>query len=1060
MRTALLPLLVLAWLAPGTADAQTPTGMIAGVVRDSSGAVIPAVRVVVTNKDTGQSRTVTTAASGDYHAPALLAGVYEVAAEAAGFQRLVNERVIVEAGSTTTVDMFMDVGKITQTVIVRGAEAPQMHYDTSALGGVVARLQIDGLPLNGRGVLELSKLEPGAQQPTQSSNNRTLVPLLGAPAGQNGARTRVTVDGGSVMQIGNGGSVLGFSQEVVQEFQVSTVNLDPSTGMTASGAVNIVTRSGTNQWRGSGFMFFRDHTLSAYPGLVRDPFNPDPFFQRSQFGVEVGGPIHKDKAFFFGTWERSEQRGVVSTQLLTPEFAPLSGIFPSPTDVNRFSGRVDVRLTDKHFAFFRYSDEGISLFGTTGLTAGGFRALPSAWRRQPGRASQSILGLTSVLRTHLVNDLRVSFLFVNSAERSPTEADCAGCLGIGAPSITVMPDLFIGSSLTTRVLGRRYHLNDVAAWQKGSHHIRFGGDLEVAIGGRTDLASDPVTMTLFSPQQVRNFNALPSTPASLRIPLPASFLTLEEILQLPVQSFTVGIGDPRVPQEGFGTERVAPVVRLFCQDTWRLQPRISVNYGLGWTYDAPFNYDLAKPAFLAPVLGENGLAPTRKTWHNFSPSAGFAWNLREDGKTVIRGGAGIYYDFGVPFGTADPERVSLGPRGVGRGTYPNTAITNPLTGIPGVPPGTLLNFRGNPTLFTGVALMQALPAIRANLTQQRGDPNNRDFSVTNIEVDKTGLIVASDLPPISATHASLGVERQIAGGLVVSADFVLRQFSHLGIQPDLNHFSKVGGPVLPVCSPAQRNDPEALCSLGPIKVFSAIGRATYQGLLVRVDKRFSHGWQLLGSYAYSTNVGNNANGINTLVGFNNDDPLANYGPLDRDIRHILSLSGLAQLPRQLQLGVFVTYNSKPPFSAFFSSLDLNGDGTTGDLLPGTKVNQFNRGLGKDDLRRLVEEFNATYAGRTDAQGRNIPSVTLPANFEFGDRFLTADLRLSWMLSLHERWRLTLIGEVFNVFNTANLSGRSGDLSNPGSFGQATSRVTQVFGSGGPRSFQLAARLSF
>lgn len=1055
MRTALLGLIVLAWLAPGEADAQAPTGVIAGVVTDASGGVISPAHVVVTNKDTGQARTFTTTKSGDYSAPFLPAGVYEVAAEAAGFQRLVKDQVIVEAGNTTTVNMPLLVGAIRQTVTVSGADAPQMRYETNALGAVVTRPQIEGLPLNGRGLAELSKLEPGAQQPTQSSNNRTLVPLLGAPAGQNGARTRVTVDGGSVMQIGNGGSVLGLSQEVVQEFQVSTVNLDPSTGVTASGAVNIVTRSGTNQWRGSSFLFFRDHTFTAYPGLARDPFNPHPFFQRSQFGVETGGPIHKDKAFFFGAWERSEQRGVVSTQLLTPEFAPLSGIFPSPTDINRFSVRVDVRLTDRHFAFFRYSDEGISLFGTTGLTAGGFRALPSAWRRQPGQADQGILGLTSVLRMNLVNDLRVSSFFVNSAELSPTAADCAGCLGVGAPSITVAPDLFIGSSLTTRVLGRRYSINDVAAWQKGSHHIRFGGDLEVALGGRTDLASEPVTMTLFSPQQVRNFNALPSTSASRRIPLPVSFLTVADILQLPVQSFVVGIGDAYVPQSDFGQERVAPVVRLFCQDTWRLQPRISVNYGLGWTYDAPFNYDLAKPAFLAPVLGENGLTPTRRNWHDFSPSAGFAWNVRENGKTVIRGGAGIYYDFGVPFSTADPERVSLGPRGTGRGTYPNTAIANPLTGIPGVPFGTLLNFRGNPTLFTGAALMQALPAIRADLTQQRGDPNNSDFSVTNIEVDKTGLIVASDLPAISAIHASLGVQRQIAGGLVVSADFVLRQFSHLGMQPDLNHFSKVGGPVLPVCTPAQRNDPAAPCSLGPIRVFSAIGRATYQGLLVRVDKRFSHGWQFLGSYAYSINVGTNAGN-----GFNNDDPLANYGPLDRDVRHILNLSGLVQLPRQFQLGVFATYNSKPPFSAFFSSLDLNGDGTTGDLLPGTKVNQFNRGLGKEDLRRLVDEFNANYAGRTDAQGRNIPSITLPADFEFGDPFLTADLRLSWMLSLHERWRLTLIGEVFNVFNTANLSGRSGDLSNPDSFGQASSRVTQVFGSGGPRSWQLAARLSF
>src|SRR4029077_9867799 len=126
-------------------------------------------------------------------------------------------------------------------------------------------------------------------QPTRGSNNRTFVPLLSTPAGGNNGRgTRVTVDGGSIMQIGNGGGAMSFSQEEVQEFQVSTVNFDLSTGMTASGSINVATRSGGNQWHGSAFYFFRDHSLSAYPALKRDPLNPDPFFQRKQYGTTVG----------------------------------------------------------------------------------------------------------------------------------------------------------------------------------------------------------------------------------------------------------------------------------------------------------------------------------------------------------------------------------------------------------------------------------------------------------------------------------------------------------------------------------------------------------------------------------------------------------------------------------------------------------------------------------------------------------------------------------------------------------------------------------------------------
>jgi hypothetical protein len=604
---------------------------------------------------------------------------------------------------------------------------------------------------------------------------------------------------------------------------------------------------------------------------------------------------------------------------------------------------------------------------------------------------------------------------------------------MGAPSITVGQDLSIGTSSTTTVLGRRYHPNDVVSWQKGLHHIRLGGDWETSRGGRTSFGDEPVSLNLFSPQDVRDFNAL--QPADLQIPLPASFLTLPEILQLPLQNFSVGIGDPFVPQAGFGNARVWPLVHLFYEDTWRLHPRLVANYGLGWTYDAPLNYDLHKPAYLAPVLGAAGLSPSRKNWKNFSPSVGFAWNMRDDGKTVVRGGVGIYYDFQTSVGIADEERVSLGPRGVGRGYYFSGGIGNPLTDVPGVPQGTLLDL-SNPSRFTGATSLQILPIIRSDFAQSRGDLNNRDFSVTNIEADKQGPLDAAHLPSTSATHLSLGVQREVVHDLVVNADFVVRQFRHTGTPPgflDVNHFTSARGPELKICSDAHAGDPKALCSLGPISLTSGIGSGRYAGLLVRAEKRLSSGWQLLASYAYSSIAGDNFG-----TGFNNDRPLDNYGPRDRDVRHILTLSGLAQLPKRFQVGFLVTYNSKPPFSAFLGGVDLDGDGTYADLLPGTRVNQFNRGLGKGDLRRLADEFNQRYAGKQDAQGGDIPPITLPSKFEFGDSFLTQDVRLSRDFVFHERWRMTLIGEAFNLFNIGNLSGWSGDLLGAG-FGQPTSR---------------------
>jgi hypothetical protein len=1036
-------------------EAQAPTGTIAGRVSDPTGAAIPRIRVVISNKEEGFERSAEASAEGEYSAPALEVGNYEVTVEAPGFKRLLRAAVV-EAGGTTKVDLVLSLGPSSESITVDGA-TPQMRYDSYDISGVTTESQIDGLPLNGRDFLELAKLEPGALQATRGSNNRTFVPLLSTPAGGNNGRgTRVTLDGGSVMQIGNGGTAMGFSQEVVQEFQASTVNFDLSTGMTASGSINVATRSGSHQWHGSAFYFFRDHSLSAYPALKRDPFNPDPFFQRQQYGAAIGGPIRKDRLFVLGTFERNDQRGVVSTELLDPAFASLSRITPSPTHVDQFSVRLDWHMNQTNSMFVRQSHEGGFSFAPTTVNGLGNLAYPSAWTRQPTWADQSILGLTSQFGSTWVNDLRFSYFLVSSSEQAPTEANCAGCLGIGAPAINVSnSELYIGTSTSTVVLGRRYHLNDIAAYQQGTHNLRFGGDWETTRGGRTDTADQPVTMNLFSPEQVRDFNIL--QPPGNRLPLPPSFLTLADILQLPLQDFTVGIGDPRVPQSGFGKTRIAYLIHLFVQDTWHLLPRLTVSYGLGWSFDTPLNYDLRKPAFLAPVLGPNKLGPTQKNWANFSPAAGFAWTPWKNRKTVIRGGAGLYYDFQTAFGISDDERVSLGPGGVGRGSYDGGGIPNPLTNVPGVQQGTLLQFR-SPTAFTGESLVQALPTIRANLAAQRGNPNNTDFSVTNIEVDKQGSVVGAHMPNASSTNVGLGVQRELARDFVINADVVYRHFVHIGgSYPeliDVNHFSSARGPVLHICTGAERTNPKALCSLGPMNLTSGIGSGNYRGLLLRAEKRFSRGWQFLGSYAYSSSQGNGFG-----IGFNNDDPLSNYGPLNTDYHHILNVSSLVQLPKQFELGTFITYVSRPPFSVYLGGLDFDGDGTFGDLLPGTKVNEFNLGLGKADLQRLVGAFNRTYAGKTDSQGTPIPLVTLPAHFEFGDPLVTQDLRFSRSLPLGEHIQLGLIGEVFNVFNIANLSGRSGNLLSRG-FGQPKSRITQVFGSGGPRAFQFAVRLSF
>ena len=1034
----------------GLATAQVPTGSIVGVVRDPSGAAVPEARVEVVSNATGLARTITTSTNGEFSFSALPAGGYEVSTEAPGFQSTMRHAEV-ETGTTTTADLTLRVGNVKDSITVDSA-LPQMHYDSSTVGGVVTQGEIQSLPLNGRNFLELAKLEPGVQTPTRSLDGRTFLPVLGAPPGNSGSGrgTRVTIDGGSVMTPGYAGSKMSFSQEAVQEFQVSTVNFDLSTGITTSGAVNVVTRSGGNDLHGDAFYFFRDHTLAAYPGLNRDPANPDPFFQRRQFGFALGGPVRRDRVFFFGNWERNEQRGVIS-QTLVGDFAPLSGITPSPSFGNLASFRLDAALSNVHTAFLRFSHDGSRTFapGTTQANA-----IPSNWNRNSNWADQSLLGLTSVFRSDLVNDFRFSYFFVSSDTLPAGEQDCTACLGVGAPAINIQKGLSLGQSQTVLTLLRRFESSDMLTSQRGLHRTRFGVDWEHNRGGNLVWNNEPVTMTLFSPDQVRAYNSRPQTPVNLRIPLPAGFGTINDILSLPLQSFTVGIGDPHVPQEGGGTTRTSDSVRLYVQDTWRLRQHLTLNYGLAWNVDRNQNYDLSKPALLAPILGPDGLEPTRKQWKNFSPSLGLAWSPAHNGNTVIRAGAGVFYDFLIQ-PSLDPERALLGTPGLGRQNILGSVVLNPVSGIPGVPIGTPLDFTGAPTLFTGADLMEILSFVRAD--QEHKLTDTRDPSVRAIQITKQASmnpLYPVDSPNGSSQQVNFGVQQRLTRDFVLSADFAYRHFIHLGWGLDLNHFQSVHGPLIQQCIGAQQNDPLAICSTGPIKVSQAAGRATYKGLLLRADKRFSHGFQFLSSYAYSRNIGNdNGNG------FNLDNWLQNRGPLATDFTHIVNLAGVTRLPWRFELGLNFSYLSAPPFNAFVGGIDFNGDGTTDDLLPGSTMGAFNRGFGTSDLVRLVDRFNQTYARTTDSHGRAIPALTLPARFVLDDNFNSMDLRLTRPFIFHERWRVSLIGEVFNLYNKANLTGYGGDLTSP-AFGQPTSRASQIFGSGGPRAFQFATRVNF
>ncbi|MFN7927990.1 MAG: hypothetical protein U0Y68_08585 [Blastocatellia bacterium] len=372
-------------------------------------------------------------------------------------------------------------------------------------------------------------------------------------------------------------------------------------------------------------------------------------------------------------------------------------------------------------------------------------------------------------------------------------------------------------------------------------------------------------------------------------------------------------------------------------------------------------------------------------------------------------------------------------------------------------------------------------------------------------------------------HLNAGVQRQIARNLSVTADFVMRRGVGFGafelFFPDLNRWNRFSNytlspttgavtgttrnPVIPACTGTQGVDPNAQCSLGPIQYGMPGILSRYTALQVKVDKRFSQGFQLTGAYSLSRYA--------TLVSISNNNNLHDgFGSVAANPKHRMTFSGIWDLPKLSkgaglvrgvvngwQLSTIMQMQTGPHPSITLGTLDVEGDGTFVYRLPGTLTGSFGENLSVSDVRKLVDAYNASIpapkdtpaalipkGAQRDAVGTVLPYVVMPDSFASGDSFLTHDLRLTRDFKLTEKLKLRLIAEGFNVFNVANLTGFSGALNgyvrptgtvntttgavtitaagrNPDfTFGQPTGRVNAVFGSGGPRAFQLAARINF
>jgi hypothetical protein len=775
-----------------------------------------------------------------------------------------------------------------------------------------------------------------------------------------------------------------------------------------------------------------------------------------------------------------------------PIFSKLDVIYPNPLTSDLFNVRMDWKASERTQAFIRYSLDKNSTIAPS--ATGG---MPSNWQSLKNDALQFQASLTSIVSERGVNAFRASYSYLNGQVRPLSASECPdafACIGIDQPTILAFdaPQFRIGRQVNSPFprWERTYQLVDDMTWQRGSHLLRVGAEWEHVYWKALFAFTEPAQITLWGPSNLETpalkpiFDALPASLKDPNGPPP----TLSDILQLPLRNFITGIGNPTLPVPyNFDRASRNDRVRGYIQDAWRVRPNLTLKAGLAYSYETHlFHSDLKRPAYLSALLGGNLRAPQPDT-NSFDPSLGLAWSPDKDRNTTIRLGAGIFTDQ-IAFYWSTRERAFIAPSGSGR-----INIDGALTPY---------NFVSVPTNFRGADLLPLLPGIRADLSSKLGDGSNPSTSAIEV-IKQGGDIAAPDSSMTYSMHFAGGIQQRFSGNLVLSVDYVMRRYVKLGPLQDVfvldeNRFNRplvtgvdpatgavsfVRNPVVPLCTPAQAAalNPNDYCSTGPINISSSGANNRYQTLQVKLEKRFAAGAQISASYSLSRNTG--------FVEFTNySDHSDAYGNIADNNRHRVTLSAIWNLPAYrggstLMRGLLNSWtvsclsqiSTASPLNTILTGIDLDGDGISRTLLPGTSHNSLGYGLDPARLRDLVTAYNADVEARTNhivnpdgsvtvirprtPFNQIINPISLPETFSNGDSFVSQDLRFTKKVTFREPFTLSLMVEAFNIFNVANLTGYSNILNQP-NYGQPSARVGQVFGTGGPRAFQLGARLEF
>lgn len=1075
-------------------QSQVSSADLKGTVTDASGAVLPGVSITITDTDKGTVRQVVTGERGQYLAPLLPpAPNYEGKAELSGFATQIKKGITLNVGQSVIIDFKMEVSGTATEIIVTSA-TPIIEIERTQQSNVIDEKRIDSLPINGRNYLDFSLLTPGVT--SQNPLTNTGLPQLPTSglsfSGQSGRNNSVTIDGADNNDA-SGASVRNtLSQEAIQEFQINRSNFSAEFGRASGGLINIVTKSGTNAVHGNLFLFWRDNSLDA-----RNPFafgpnlsNIDPQFSRMQYGATIGGPIVKDRTFYFGSFERLDR---IESQFLpfnqnAAVFSPTAGqaalisgvaALPASADIpvpsalaaalssalNIGPGSAGRRLLDQESGvkpfFSEFTTASIRLdhsfsasnqfnarFNWTDTFDQGF-VIANLRARTNGANNDTrdigfVVANTNIFNAKIVNEAR--FQFANRDFNSvPVDRN--------GPSIAIAGIGDFGRNFNIDSLRneKRYQWVDNLTLNYGRHRIKTGVDInhinissvtEIFFGGVFGFGQD-IPLPAVYPSIVAGLNA--QLPPAARISTDFTRLITQLALTgrsslipnvvaplTPLQSFKLGVA--RFYQQGFGNPNVkisADQLAFYLHDSIKLRRDFTLDAGLRYEFE----------------IQPEGI---HRDYNNWGPRLGFSWAPGGSQKAVIRGGYGLYYS-PLYQAVAFISKVLSRDAGIFQ-------VFVPATGTPFLPPAT-----------NSISIYQTLLARGFILT-----PDGRvgPKKVTAADLAPFGITPRANAPfsvvfgvdpkienPYSS-QASFGMDLKLHQDWVFSANYIFNKGNKLLRLRDTNVIRTrtnrdLGTPIFSRINPL----------LLQVNQVETSGAAIYHGGTFELNKRFSRHHGLSVAYTISKTIDT---ATDILLGFkpnNNDDVRAERGLSLFDQRQRLVISGVFETP----------FERGTPWGHAFADITISPIFSVGSGRPWNLELSFDTNGDNQNTDRpfvVVPGRPAVYAGR---------------NTGIGPDFINFDLRVMKRLEIKEKSSVELSFEAFNLFNRVNFSGVNNivpsatliipDAANPLGFRSVVSSVQlpsfRVKGGGGrvtefsgftaafaPRQIQLALKIRF